>query len=118
MRLEPTIHQPGVSVGGFGEGGVVRHGDDGLALFAGQIAQDLAHIGGGNTVEPTRGLIGEDDQWIIGQRAGNGHVLTLSTGQSSGSLVAMIVQPQIAEQLRCSRSPRSARSDRRVWQCD
>jgi hypothetical protein len=78
IRGNGAVGEANLSVHAGGEPKIVRDGDHGLAILVDEVAQDLEHLLAGSLVERTRGLVGQDQWWIVGERPGHGHTLALT----------------------------------------
>ena len=57
--------------------------DDGAAIVACKVHQDPLYVGAGDSIEIAGWLIGQDQQWVIGERAGDSNPLALPAGKLS-----------------------------------
>ena len=75
-------------MGVLGDVGLVGDDDDGVA-FGLEFIKEGHDLDAGLGVEVAGGLVGQDDGWLIDQRAGNGDALALAAGE----LVRLVVHP-------------------------
>ena len=61
-----------------GDLGTVRHDDHALALRMRQILENPHDVILRGEVEVAGGFVGQDNLWIVAQRAGDGHTLLLT----------------------------------------
>lgn len=76
-------------VGAVGNAALMRDHDDGHALFAVELGEQLHHFLGSLGIERARRLVRQEDLGIGDQGAGDGHALLLSAGH----LVGIVLRP-------------------------
>ena len=79
--------------------GAVGDHDHGLAGPPGEAVEDLQHLAAGLEVEVAGGLVGEDQQRIVGQGAGDGHALLLAPGEAVRKALRPVGEPHLREQI-------------------
>ena len=70
---------------------IVSDENEGLALFV-KFVEEAKDLGTGGRIEITRGFVGEDDQGIVDEGAGDGDALLLAAGKFEGFVVEAILQ--------------------------
>jgi hypothetical protein len=93
------------SLGVLGHGGVMGHEDNGDTLLLVEPLEHAQDLLAGARVEVTRGLVGEEDQRTVDERAGNGHTLLLPAGQLGRLVVYAFGQAYKLEQGRRPLAP-------------
>src|SRR6266568_1106227 len=73
------------------DGFVVRHQDDGLALFV-EVVENLENLDAGTGIEVAGGLVGQDDERLIDERSRDGDALLLAAGEFEGFVVQAMAQ--------------------------
>lgn len=68
------------TVGVAGDIWIVRHHDQGDAVFAIEPLEDCHDLDAGSGVQGSGGFIGEDDAGVVHQRPRDGHALLLTSG--------------------------------------
>ncbi|WP_435810422.1 hypothetical protein [Streptosporangium canum] len=87
---------------------VVRDDHEGLPRGT-QVLEDPQHIERGRGVEVAGRLVGQDDQRVVGQRAGDGDPLTLPARQLRGQMPGAVGEPDpFQQQARAPSGPPSA----------
>src|SRR5262245_32095432 len=91
------------SAGVLGDVGLVGHEHDGDAAFRVEALEDAHHLDARARVEVARGFIGQQQRWLVDERAGDGHALLLSARE----LIRVVIQPAAESDgfERCRRSP-------------
>jgi hypothetical protein len=74
---DDTVLQPHQALAARGHVGFVRDDDDGQALLAVERTQQVQHLFGGARVQVAGGLVGQQQRWLVDQRARDGHALLL-----------------------------------------
>ena len=80
VACDNTITDCDDAVSEFGDVGLVRDHDDGIALGV-KFVEERHDLVTGLGVEVSRGLVGEDDGRMVDEGAGDGDTLALTTGQ-------------------------------------
>ena len=88
---------------------VVRHQDDRLPVLV-EVVDQVQHLGAGARIEVAGGLVGQDDERIVHQRAGDGHALLLAAGELAGPMVQPVAQADQLGQLQAVVQRCAARS--------
>ncbi len=96
-------------VGGGRDPLVVGDDDQGLPGRM-QAVEQPEHLEGRGAVEVAGGLVGEDDERLVGQRAGDRDPLALPAGQRRGQVTGPVGKPDPLQQFRARR--RAARGER------
>src|SRR6267143_6610874 len=91
IAFDLAVAQADGAAGGVGNVGVVRNKDERFALRV-QFVEELHDLGAGNRVEIAGRFVGEDDERVVDERAGNGHALLLATGKLEGLVIESILQ--------------------------
>ena len=81
-----------------GQALVVGHDEEGGAVAI-EPAKEVEDLAAGGGVELTGRLVGEQDRRPVGQRAGDGHPLHLSTGELGGTVPRAVAEPDVLQQL-------------------
>lgn len=89
---EPSVNDADVTVGAGGERQIVRYHDDRSLRFVDQLTQYGEHLFAGDAIQVACRLVGENDLWLIGKRAGDGDALALPPGELSGKFVGVRFQ--------------------------
>ena len=71
---------------------VVRHDDEGLAVFVSQVEEELVQFSLILRVQRTAGLVGQDDLGVVDEGAGYGHALFLAARQFVGLVLGAVGQ--------------------------
>ena len=71
---------------------------DGSALLM-QACQYFHYFFASGRIEISSGFVGQQHEWIIGQRAGNGDTLLLSTGKLTGAMSQPVAQTDLLGQI-------------------
>ena len=78
--------------------------DNGAAIVTCEVHQDPLYVGAGDSIEIAGRLIGQDQQWVIGERAGDRNPLALSTRKLPRKLPCFARETETVEQLGRARS--------------
>ncbi len=78
---------------------VVGHNDEGLAELASQAEEQFVKLAGIRGVEVTRGLIGEDDIWLVDECPRHRHALLLASGKLCGLVSGPVSHSQKVQQI-------------------
>ena len=78
LAPDPAVRHDDYVVGSRGEIAVTGDDDHASAIVACEVHQDPLHVGAGDGIEVAGGLGGQDQQRIVGERAGDGNSLALS----------------------------------------
>src|SRR5271165_6880814 len=64
-----------------------------------QVVEQLEHLESRAAVQVARGLVGEHDDGVVGERPRNGHALALPTGQGRGEVASPVGETDTVEEL-------------------
>ena len=78
LAPDPAVRHDDYVVGSRGEIAVMGDDDHASAIVACEVHQEPLHVGAGDGVEVAGRLVGQDQQRIVGERAGDGNSLALS----------------------------------------
>ncbi|MES4906617.1 MULTISPECIES: hypothetical protein [unclassified Streptomyces] len=92
-----AVPQGDDAVGGGGDAFVVGDHDQGLAGGA-QLVEEPEDVVGRGAVEVSGGLVGEDDQRLVDQGAGDGDPLPLPAGQLRGQMPGPVGESDLIEE--------------------
>ncbi len=98
VRLDSTVAHPHHPPRPRGDAVFMRDHDDRLARAV-QVAEQLHDLVARARVEVTRGLISQNDLWIVDQCAGNRHALLLATRELRGTVIESLSETHHFRQL-------------------
>ncbi len=87
------------AVADFGEVLIVGHDDEGDAVLAGQIEQDLHDFRAVDGIQISRRLVGEEDFRLVDDGAGDGDPLLFAARKLGGQVVHAITQADALQSL-------------------
>src|SRR5579862_7345537 len=92
----PAVAHRHDAVGAAGDAEVVGHHHDRPVLRL-EVVEDLEHVGRVGRVEGAGGLVGQDDQRLGDDGAGDGDALLLTARHLQGAVVGPVLEPDEAE---------------------
>jgi hypothetical protein len=87
MEAQDAVHLGGDPL-------IVGRDQRGTAFAAHQIEEFAEHDIGGGFVEVAGRLVGEDQRWLVGERAGDGDALLLAARQLGGPVLEALAEAE------------------------
>jgi len=79
--VEPAVPHPESPPGASGHFGTMRNHEERQTLLAMERIEEIEHAAAGRRIEIPRRLIGEEQEWIVGKRPGDGDSLPFADGE-------------------------------------
>ena len=95
---DPPVDEGDGAVGPRPDGAVVADDDHRHAEVVAQAEEQVEHALGGGRVERSGGLVGEQQAWLVGERARHGDALALAARQLGGTVLGAVGEPHFLQQ--------------------